>query len=145
MGIPDEEVLARLPGIRIDRDNVGYYRGLLERRLLLNRCEPCGTWHHPPRASCPKCWSWDVAPAEVSGEGTVYLFSFINGAAAHDDPAAPYPVVCVELPEGVRFTTTMVNCAKDDLAIGMPVKLAWIEQDGMPFPAVTPAQPQDPR
>jgi len=140
--ISDEDMLARLPGIRIDRDNKEYYRGLLEHRLLLNHCEKCGTWHHPPRASCPKCWSWDVVPSEASGKGKVYLFSFLNSIPAHDGslPGEPFPVVNIELAEGVRFTTTVVNCPKAKLAIGMPVELTWVERESMPFPAFQPAR-----
>ena len=140
--ISDSDMLARLPSIRIDRDNKEYYRGLLQQRLLLNHCEKCGTWHHPPRASCPKCWSWQVVPSEVSGKGTVYLFSFLNAVPAHGAalPTEPFPVVSIELPEGVRVTTTVVNCLKSQLMIGMPVELIWIEREGMPFPAFQPAR-----
>ncbi len=140
MKISDAELFERFPGIRIDHDNKEYYRGLLEHRLLLNRCEQCRTWHHPPRASCPECWSWNVVPTEISGKGTVYLFSFRNGTPAHGAPSEPYPVVNIELPEGVRFTTTVVDCPKADLKIGMAVELTWIEEDGMPFPAFRPAR-----
>lgn len=136
--ISDEEMLRRLPDIRIDHDNKEYYRGLLEQRLLLNRCARCATWHHPPKASCPKCWSWDVIPTEVSGVGEVFMFSFVNARSAVDDPAQPYPVATIALREEVRFTTTIVNCPKAELRIGMPVELTWIDEDGMPFPAFRP-------
>ena len=140
MEISDEEVLARLPGIRIDHDNKAYYRGLLQRRLMLNRCQRCQAWHHPPKASCPTCWSWEVSPTEVAGKGQVYLFSFLNGLPAQDNPAEPFPVVAVELAEGVRFTSTLVNCPKAEIEIGMPVELTWIERNGAPFPAFQPAR-----
>lgn len=139
MDISDEDMLARLPGIRIDHDNKAYYRGLLQHRLLLNRCKTCGTWHSPPRATCPKCWSWDLVPTEISGKGRVYLFSFRNGVPAHGNPSEPSAVAAIELPEGVRFTTTIVNCPKADIRIGMPVALVWVEEDGMPMPAFQPA------
>ena len=137
MAISDEEMLAGLPDIRIDHDNKEYYRGLLEHRLLINRCVQCSTWHFPPRASCPKCWSWDIAPTEVSGKGTIHHFSFRNDLPAHGAPKEPYPVVAVNLDEGVRFTSTLIGCAKSNLKIGMRVELAWIE-NGAPFPAFRP-------
>ena len=80
----DAAVMARLPGIRIDHDNIAYYRGLLDRRLLLDRCGACGAWNHPPRPSCPRCWSWQVAAEQVSGRGEVYMFSFLNALPAAD-------------------------------------------------------------
>ena len=55
--------------------------------------------------------------------------------------AGPHPVVTVELVEqpALRLTSTVVDCATDDIAIGMQVELTWIERDGVPFPAFRPA------
>src|SRR6201999_633041 len=36
--LSDEELMDALPDIRVDHDNAAHYRGLLERRLVLNRC-----------------------------------------------------------------------------------------------------------
>jgi uncharacterized OB-fold protein len=120
----DLEVFERYPGRPIDRDTIAFFRGLLERRLLVNRCGDCGRLHQPPGPVCPACWSDDVSPTEVSGRGTVHSFS--------------RPVVVVDLDEGVRATATIVNC--DEPRIGMPVRLTWIERDGAPVPAFEPAR-----
>jgi len=45
----------------------------------------------------------------------------------------------VEQP-GLRFTSTVVNCAADDLTVGLPVELIWIERYVAPFPVFQPAQ-----
>ena len=140
MSRSDSELLERFPGVRIDQDNRDYYQGLLEHRLLLNRCRDCGAWHYPAKASCPTCWSWAVEPTEVAGDGEVYLLSFLNTRQALDAPGQPYPVAAVELREGVRFTSTLVDCPKAQMRIGMPVTLAWAEEDGMPCPAFRPAK-----
>lgn len=137
--ISDEDLLARFPGVRIDHDNKAYYRGLLQQRLLFNHCVRCGHAHHPPKPSCPVCWSWEVEARQSTGKGEVYLFSFINARTAHGADSDPYPVAAVDLREGVRFTATVVNCPKDELVIGLPVQLTWIEEDGMPAPAFEPA------
>ncbi len=71
--IADEEVLRRFPRTRIDHDNKDFYKGWLQRRLLLNRCRDCGHWHHPPRPLCPQCWSTNVDATEVGGRGRVHL------------------------------------------------------------------------
>lgn len=139
MELPDDVLLARFPGVRIDHDNKAYYRGLLQQKLLLNCCSDCGQWHHPPRPSCPACWSWEIEAREVAGRGEVYLLSFINGRTAHSSVSDPYPVAAVDLVEGVRFTSTIVNCPKEEIIIGMPVRLAWVEEDGMPMPVFEPA------
>jgi uncharacterized OB-fold protein len=50
-------------------------------------------------------------------------------------------VVVVELVEepGLRITSTVVECPPEDVTIGMPVEVTWIERDGVPYPAFRPA------
>ena len=59
-----------------------------------------------------------------------------------DYAAGPYPVVTVELDEqpGLRYTSTVVNCPADEVAIGMPVQLTWIDRNGAPFPVFEPVK-----
>jgi uncharacterized OB-fold protein len=59
----NEQVLERIQDEVVDRDNVDFYRGLLQRELRLCRCGDCGEWHHPPRAFCPECPWVLVAPS----------------------------------------------------------------------------------
>jgi uncharacterized OB-fold protein len=134
-----EEVLAAFPGERIDADNLAYYAGILDRRLLVNRCEECGTWHQPPHPMCPSCWSERVVPTEVSGRGTVHLAILLHQGPGVD-PTEPYPVITVELEEqeGLRYTSTVVDSAK--VSIGLPVEVHWVDRDGRPFPAFRPRE-----
>jgi len=142
--LSDADLVARLAHLPVDRDNAEQYRGYLRHELVLNRCADCGRWHQPMRPMCPACWSWNVVPTAVSGRGAVHLF-----IALHQGPPAdgvdyakgPHPVVTVELEEqpALRFTSTMIDCALDDIAIGMPVELAWIERSGAPYPVFRPA------
>ncbi len=141
--ISDAELVDRLPGILVDGDNKDYYRGWLERRLVLNRCEDCGRWHHPPKPVCPECWSDRVRPTPVSGRGTVHLLVWLRQGPPADgvDYSMPHPVVTVELEEqaALRFTSTVVDTTMDELEIGDPVELTWVERNGAPFPAFTRA------
>ena len=136
--VSDEELVARFPGHTLDHDNKAHYRGRLERRLLLNRCEDCGRWRHPPRPICPACWSSRVRPTEVAGSGAIHLLVFLHqGPPAEGvDYRTPYPVATVELDEqpGLRFTGTVVGAANEDIAIGKRVSLDWIERGGTPLP-----------
>lgn len=142
--VTDAELVERLPRVRIDHDNRHYYRGWMQRQLLINRCESCRQWHHPPKPVCPHCWSRDLRPTEVSGHGTIHLLMLLHQgppAPGVDYSTGPHPVATVELVEqsALRLTSTVVDCAIDDIAIGMPVDLTWIERDGVPFPAFRPA------
>ena len=79
----------------------------------------------------------------MSGRGTVHLLIWLRQGPPADgvDYSTPHPVVTVELEEqaGLRFTSTVVDATMDDLAIGDPVELTWVERNGAPFPAFTRA------
>jgi hypothetical protein len=145
VGMTDADLVDTFVRVRIDHDNKAFYRGWLEKRLLLNRCRQCRRWHHPPKPICPYCWSSDVEATEVSGRGTVHLLILLHqGPAAPgvDYQLGPHPVATVELVEqtGLRYTSTIVGISPPDIFIGMPVELAWIERDGVPFPAFRPTE-----
>jgi uncharacterized protein len=134
----DDELVRLFPGHPLDHDNAAHYRGRLERRLLLNRCAGCALWHHPPQPICPSCWSFDVMPTPVSGNGTIHLVIFLHQGppAPGVDYTTPYPVVAVELDEqpGLRFTSTVVGAPNDTISIGRRVTLDWIERSSAPLP-----------
>ncbi len=134
----DTEVLAAYPNIAIDRDTVSHYRGWLGRRLLINRCDECGRWHHPARAICPSCWSDAVVPTEVSGRGTIYLLTVLHiGTPTPDaDLEVGYPLAAIELDEeaGLRCTAGLLG-RPSDLRIGQQVELTWINRGSSPVPA----------
>jgi uncharacterized OB-fold protein len=137
--LSDEELMDAFPGVRVDHDNAAHYRGLAERRLLINRCDDCGTFHHPPRSVCPRCWSRAVTATDVSGRGTIAMLTFHTPRPrrATGDGEGPYPVVAIELAEqpGLRVAATIIGAAKEDIVLDAPVELAWVEREGRPVPA----------
>lgn len=143
MTLTDEQVFDALPGVPIDRDSIAHYRGLLERRLLVNRCSDCGQWIYPHRPMCPECLSWSVAATEVSGKGRVFMFTLIHQERdPHGRLQAPLPLAAVELDEqpGLRYLSTIVNCPEDAITLDMPVRLVWVDRQGMTWPAFEPAE-----
>lgn len=139
--VDERDVFAKLPNVRIDRDNVEHYRGLLSGKLLINRCRSCGYWVYPHRPLCPECLSWDVTPTEVSGRGKLFMYTLIHQAR---DPKVrleePLPVAAVELEEqeGLRYLSSVVNCPLHRLQYDMPLRLVWIDQGGIRVPAFEP-------
>ncbi|MFO0690553.1 MAG: zinc ribbon domain-containing protein [Myxococcota bacterium] len=141
--VSDAALVERFPWVQVSHDNKHLFRGWLERRLLIQRCLDCRRFHHPPKPICPECWSGRVEPTEVSGRGVVHLAMFLRqGAPAPgvDYERSPHPVVTVELEEqpGLRFTSTVVDTPLDEIRIGLPVELVWIDRYGAPFPAFRP-------
>lgn len=124
----------------VDSDTVAFYRGWLARELRVSRCADCGHRFLPPRPVCPACWSDAVAATPASGRGSIFLLILLHQgppAPGVDYTAGPYPVATVELEEqeGLRFTATVVGSDPQRLAVGQAVELAWIERNGVPFPA----------
>ena len=136
--ISDDELVSRFAGHRVDHDSAAHFRGRLERRLLINRCSDCGTWHHPPLPICPACWSTEIEPTDVAGTGTIHLAVFLHQGppAPGIDYSTPHPVVTVELDEqpGLRYTSTVVGSPNEDVQIGRRVRLDWIDRAGVPVP-----------
>jgi hypothetical protein len=129
----------RYPDAGVDHDNRAFYEGWLQHELRINRCADCGHWHHPPRALCPKCWSFTVVPTAVSGRGVVGLSMLLRQGHDAEGVEYPYPVVAVDLEEQadppVRITSTLLGASRTEAPpIGTPVELAWTERAGAPFP-----------
>jgi len=136
--ITDEDLLGRYPGYAIDHDTKARYRGWLERVMLIDRCESCGTWHEPPGPICPVCWSTDMVPTPIAGTGTIHLAIALHQGPPVEgvDYSSPYPVVVVELDEqiGLRMSSTVVGADESDIVIGRRVVLDWILRRGAPIP-----------
>ena len=136
--ISDEELSERFPDIRLDHENKYFYRGLLERQLLLSQCADCGRWSARPCALCPHCWRWSMRAVRVVGNGRIALITYLHQGppAPGVDYARPYPLVAVDLADqpGVRFSSTLVP-ARTDAVIGDAVELVWAERAGRPLPA----------
>jgi uncharacterized OB-fold protein len=109
-----------------------YWEGLQEGRLRFQRCGACGHAWLPPRAECPECWKagWDWVTA--SGRGSVVSWVIYHHAY---HPAfqerLPYNVTLVEIEEGPRLITNVVNLRDRQLAIALPVRLRVENEHGV--------------
>ncbi len=130
------EVFDAFRRVRIDQDNAAYYQALLERRLVVNRCDDCGHWHQPPRPLCPKCWSWSISPTTVSGEGTIAMVTVLHQGPPRPgvDYADGHAVIAVDLDEqpGLRVAGGVVGTPGPDVRVGQRVSVVWREFDDAP-------------
>ncbi|MBT2440835.1 Zn-ribbon domain-containing OB-fold protein [Streptomyces sp. ISL-36] len=103
-----------------------YWEAAGEGRLLLRRCAACGRAHHYPREFCPFCWSEDVAWETASGRATLYTWSVVH---RNDLPPfgerVPYVAAVVDLAEGPRMMTEVVDAPEADLRIGMELEVGF--------------------
>ncbi|MCX4533430.1 Zn-ribbon domain-containing OB-fold protein [Streptomyces sp. NBC_00841] len=108
-----------------------YWDAAAEGNLLLRRCRACGAAHHYPREFCPTCWSEDVDWERASGRATLYTWSVVH---RNDLPPfgsrVPYTAAVVDLAEGPRMMTEIVDCEESALAIGMELHVAFRQEEG---------------
>jgi uncharacterized OB-fold protein len=114
--------------IEVPRD--AYWRMLGEGRLRFQRCARCGNAWLPPREDCPSCWSPEWRWEEASGRGKLVSWVIFH-TAFHEafEKRLPYNVAVVELAEGPRLITNIVNLeGSEEDVIDRPVSLV-IETD----------------
>lgn len=108
----------------IEGESEPYWRALRDGRLLIRRCQACGRHHSYPRPFCPHCWSDEVDWVEAGGGATLYTHSVVH---VNDLPPfgsqVPYVAAVVELDEGPRMMTRVVDCDHAHLEIGMRLQL----------------------
>ncbi len=123
-------------------DTLEFWQAAKDGRLLLRHCEDCRQTSYYPRPFCPRCWSERVRWMEASGRGTLYSWSVIY---SNDQPPfkdrVPYVAAIVDLEEGPRMMTNVVNCDFDALRVDMPVRLTFMEiSDDFSIPVFTPEE-----
>ncbi|OBH30721.1 DNA-binding protein [Mycobacterium sp. E1715] len=91
--------------------------------LLIEYCEDCARWVHPPAGECRTCKAPLVA-RPVSGRGTVFTFT-VNHHPYNPEIPVPYVIAIVELAEqeGLRMAANVVDCEPDSVTCGMPVAI----------------------
>ncbi|MEZ5140453.1 MAG: OB-fold domain-containing protein [Acidimicrobiales bacterium] len=122
----------------LDDDNRFFWTSGADGRLRFQRCQACGYWLHPPAPYCPSCGRREVAPEAVSGRGQVWSFT-INHHPWDGSPE-PWNIVLVELDEqpGLRLTSNLIGVPDEAIEIGMRVRVAFDERDGIFFPLFEP-------
>ena len=129
----------------VDAETQPFWDAAREGRLLLRRCSDCGETHFYPRRFCPLCWSADGDWVPASGRATLYTWSVVH---ANDLPPfnerVPYVAAVVDLEEGPRMMTNIVDCSPDALSIGMPLTAAFEDRtDEVTVVVFRPASDQD--
>lgn len=101
-------------------------------KLMVQRCDACGYYNHPPRAACDACLSRELQFAEVSGRGKIYSFAIMHQkdvAGFEDD--APFINLIVELEEQpvLLMAASLPIGGGERVRIGAPVT-AYFEERG---------------
>jgi uncharacterized protein len=123
----------------VNKDNQFFWDGVRQRELRIQRCKGCEQLLSPPGPRCPQCGSFDMGWVTASGPGRLYSFA----VPEHPKVAgfgSPLIVALVEL-EGTRTVANLVGIKRDQLQIGMPVELCWLEGGQYPLPQFRAPRP----
>ncbi|WP_329121156.1 Zn-ribbon domain-containing OB-fold protein [Streptomyces sp. NBC_01465] len=116
-----------------------YWAAAREGHLLIRRCGDCGRAHHYPREFCPYCWSERVEWERASGRATLYTWSVVH---RNDLPPfgekVPYVAAVVDLAEGPRLMTEVVEVPEAELRIGMELQVTVRAQGEFAVPVFGP-------
>jgi uncharacterized OB-fold protein len=105
-----------------------------EDKLGIQRCLGCKVLRHPPRPMCGECRSIEWDAIEASGRGTICSFTVLTHPQF---PGYEYPlvIILVDLEEGTRLTSQLVDCDPGDVAFGLAVEMViHTDADGFKIP-----------
>ncbi len=116
------------------KDIVRGWRHISQRyNLIGSKCLQCGEVFFPMRVICPKCRrKGQLEPIKFSGNGKIMSYSVIHTPTDEFKNISPYAVAIIELEEGAKITSQIVDCNTDDIEIGHEVELVFrkIREEG---------------
>jgi uncharacterized OB-fold protein len=129
------------PEPRATPETAHFWQGTAQGELRLQRCRTCDRPYFPPQPFCPRCTSDDVEVFLASGHGT--LHSYVINHRAAPGFTAPYVIAVVELEEGPRLLTNLVEAGADPdaLPLDLPVEVGFEPAGDMSLPVFRPRTP----
>jgi uncharacterized protein len=128
---------AQSPGVTLETQT--FWDATREGRLVLPRCGDCEFVIWYPRRFCPACGSRNVSWFDAAGTGTVYTFTIVTKGGGAFRDAGPYVVAFVELDEGPRLMTNIVDTPPESVTVGQRVAVVFAPTgDGTALPRFRP-------
>jgi len=115
-----------MPPPLADAITLPFWQAAAEHRLVVQRCAGCGHTRLPPAPICPECRSAEAGWKTVSGRGEVYTYTIVHRPIAANQKL-PYVIAVIALEDagGVRMISNLVEARPEEIAVGMPVEVAW--------------------
>ncbi len=100
-----------------------FWDGLREGRVRIQYSPSSDQWVFYPRSHAPLTLADDLEWRDISGEGTLYTYTIARRPTAPDFAGQePQIIAVVELDEGPRLTSTLVNVEETAIEVGMRVR-----------------------
>jgi uncharacterized OB-fold protein len=120
-----------------------FWDGCRDGKLILQRCKDTGKAYFPPRPFSPYTGSRDVEVFEASGKAKLFSYVINHRPAKGFEDEAPYAIAVIELEEGPRMMTNIVDCEQtpEALVLDMPLEVAFeTATDEITLPKFRPAK-----
>lgn len=99
-----------------------FWEALAADRIVIQRCDRCSAWVFYPRVRCPECLSDALTWHEINGDGAIFTYTITaQPTVAMFADEMPQMIAIVELDEGIRLSTTIVDAMPEDLSVGARV------------------------
>ncbi len=118
-----------------------FWEGTKAGELRLQRCDGCGKVYFPPRPFCPGCGSRKVSVIQASGKAVLWSYVIHHRPVPGFTP--PYAIAVVQLAEGPRMMSNIVECAQtpEALQLDMPLEVVFEKQnDAITLPFFRPVK-----
>src|SRR5215213_817497 len=114
------------PVPEVDEQSRPFFEGALRGELMLQHCADCGAYLALGSRVCTECLGENLEWRPASGRGTLFTFGIMH-QKYHPGFFAelPYNIAVVELAEGPRLQTNIVDVKNDELRVGMPVAVTF--------------------
>ena len=108
-------------------DTQPFWDAVKRHQLSLPKCKACGQLHYFPRPFCPHCFSWDLEWVRCSGKGKLYSYVINHRPAPGFEEEAPYVIAVVELDEGPRMLSNLIDIepTPEAVHVDMPVEILF--------------------
>jgi hypothetical protein len=91
-----------------------------------NCCETCGTCFFPARMVCPNCRrKGKLKPMKMTKAGKIVSFTEVFTGPAGFEFETPYFVAIIELENGARLLSQIVDSKKESVKIGAKVETVF--------------------
>jgi uncharacterized OB-fold protein len=99
-----------------------FWEAARRHELVMPRCTMCDQLFFYPREECPRCLSTALEWVPVSGRGRLHSFTIVyQPANAAFRDVAPYVYAVVQLDEGPRLVSNVVQCDPETIRVDMPL------------------------
>ncbi len=116
----------RKPLPHIDEESRPWWEAAQRHELYIQKCRDCGDLRFHPRALCTSCMSARTEWVRCKGTGKIYTFTVTNqNQAGGFRDSLPYIMAWVEVDEGLKMLTNIVDCPPEQVKIGMPVEAVF--------------------